>query len=83
LFSQTDTGNDSLGSVLKALAEEQSVDTTAIAVAWLLHHPSRILPVMGTNNIARINALGQAMTVTLSREQWFELYEAANGHEVP
>ena len=81
-----DTSNAQLASLRKALgqiAQEQSVDMSAVAVAWLLQHPSGILPVMGTNNLERIQALGKAASVKLTREQWYVLYECANGHEVP
>ncbi|MDP0928340.1 aldo/keto reductase [Paracoccus onubensis] len=68
---------------LKELGEAAGVDAAAVAVAWLLRHPARILPVLGTNNLDRIRALSQAMTIDIDRETWFELYSLANGFEVP
>nr|WP_085792840.1 aldo/keto reductase [Roseivivax jejudonensis] len=68
---------------LDEIASAHDVDTAAVAVAWLLAHPARILPVMGTNTIERIRQLGDAEKVTLDRETWFELYTLALGHEVP
>ena len=53
-----------------------------LAVTWLLRHPSRIMPVMGTNNLDRIQKLSSALEVKMSREEWFVLLEAANGVEV-
>ena len=82
LFSGDDTATATLRNALTQIAGEQSVDITAIAVAWLLKHPAGILPVMGTNNLERIRALASATRVELSREQWFILYEAARGCEV-
>jgi len=52
-------------------------------VAFLLAHPAKILPVMGTNNLDRIATLTDATKVKLDRESWFMLYEAALGTEVP
>ena len=80
LFNQENQG---VCDALQKMADAQSVDMTAIAVAWLLAHPANIIPVLGTNNIARIASISDAMKVTLTREDWFALYEAANGHEVP
>ena len=57
-------------------------DAAAAAVAWLLAHPARILPVLGTNNLSRIQALDAACGIAMDRETWFEIYEAANGCEV-
>lgn len=78
-----DGSNARLTSVLGAMAEKHSVDTASIAIAWLLKHPAKIIPVMGTNKLSRIATFGEATRVMLDREDWFELYEVANGHEVP
>lgn len=64
------------------IAKAAGVDRAAVAVAWLLAHPARILPVMGTNKISRIAALSDALKVEIDRQTWFELYEAALGREV-
>lgn len=69
-------------TALQQIADAQSVDVSAVAVAWLLAHPAQILPVMGTNSIERIKALSQATNVTLSRAAWYEIYTAALGREV-
>lgn len=72
-----------LYKTLEALAQTNSVDVGAIAVAWLLAHPAKILPVMGTNNIDRIKSLSDATKVEIDRQTWFEIYEKANGVAVP
>ena len=72
-----------LTDALRKMAEDHGVGTDAIAVAWLLAHPAKILPVMGTNNLSRIAGLSDALTVEMDRMSWFALYEAANGAEVP
>lgn len=71
-----------LRAVMTRVAESANTDIAAIAVAWLLAHPAGILPVMGTNNIARIRTLSDALSVNIDRQTWFELYEAALGREV-
>jgi predicted oxidoreductase len=68
---------------LKDIAQEFETDIAAVAVAWLLAHPAKIIPVMGTNNLSRIATIGEAMRVKLDRETWFELYNMANGQDVP
>ena len=76
------SGSDRLHSVMDELATAHGVDRAAIAVAFLLAHPAGILPVMGTNNLDRIERIGAACKVALDRPTWFRLYEAALGHEV-
>ena len=69
-------------AVLERIGAEQGVDAAAVAVAWLLHHPAGILPVMGTNSLSRIKGLGDAVNVKLDRVDWYEIYTAARGEEV-
>ena len=78
--------NDANAALLKRMTEigaEKGVDATAVAVGWLLAHPANIIPVMGTNNVDRISTIADAMKVEMDRQTWFELYEIANGQEVP
>lgn len=76
------TEDSDLGRAIDAVAAENSVDRAAVAVAWLLAHPAKIMPVMGTNNINRIKGFADAFKVDMPRTTWFKLYEAALGHEV-
>lgn len=77
------TEDTALTQKMDALASAQGVDRAAVAVAWLLAHPAKILPVMGTNTLSRIATFSDAFKVEMDRQTWFELYEAANGNEVP
>ena len=76
------SANAALKEKLEAVAAAHGFDPSSIAVAWLLAHPSRILPVMGTNDLARIGRLSEALHVMMDRQTWFELYTAAIGGEV-
>jgi predicted oxidoreductase len=77
------TAGGAVADAMAKIAAEQGVDTAAVAIAWLLRHPAKILPVLGTNNLQRIAAISQANQVTMDRQMWFELYTLAKGHEVP
>lgn len=72
-----------LAPKLAALAQACGTDTTAVAVAWLMHHPVGVMPVMGSNQLERIQTFKQAFQVPMDRQTWYELYELALGHEVP
>lgn len=72
-----------IGAVLEELAGDYGVDRSTVAVAFLLAHPARLLPVLGTNNLERIARIADALKVSLDRETWYRLYEAALGKEVP
>jgi predicted oxidoreductase len=71
-----------LSARLDALGAEAGTDWTAVAVAWLLHHPARVIPVLGTNTLSRIARISDALRVPMDRQTWFELLTLAQGHEV-
>ena len=76
------TGQGAVAKAMDKVAADQGVDRAAVAVAFLLAHPAKILPVMGTNNIHRIKGISDGLKVKMDRQTWFKLYEAALGREV-
>ncbi len=77
------TGEGPVQDALGAVATANGLDKSAVAVAWLLAHPAKIMPVMGTNNMNRISSLADALKVQMDRQTWYEIYTAALGQEVP
>ena len=69
-------------SALSNVASQNNVDETAVAIAWLLAHPSRILPVLGTNSLERIKSMSAALDVKMDRQTWYEIYTASLGQDV-
>ena len=69
-------------SALSNVASQNNVDETAVAIAWLLAHPSRILPVLGTNSLERIKGMSAALDVKMDRQTWYEIYTASLGRDV-
>lgn len=64
------------------LAEKYNASPDQLLLSWLLFHPSGILPVMGTTKIERIKAAMAALSIKITREEWFMLWRASTGHEV-
>lgn len=54
-----------------------------ILLAWLLHHPVGIIPVIGSGKIERIKSAIESFKVELTTQQWFELWSASTGKPVP
>lgn len=54
-----------------------------VALAWLLTHPARVVPIIGTGKVERIRKMAAAEKVRLSREQWFTIWTASAGMPVP
>ncbi|NUM46714.1 MAG: aldo/keto reductase [Anaerolineales bacterium] len=69
--------------LIARLAAQKGTTREAIALAWLLRHPAGIQPIIGTTNPDRLIASCAADSVTLSREEWYLLLEAARGKPVP
>ena len=54
-----------------------------VALAWLLRHPARIVPVLGSGRLERVQEATHALALTLTREQWFEVWCASTGTGLP
>jgi predicted oxidoreductase len=65
------------------LAEKYEVSLDVILLAWILKHPSGIVPVCGTTDPKRISQLMQATSIDLDLEDWFSLWVASTGEKVP
>ena len=66
-----------------AIAEQRGVNRICIALAWLLRHPSKILPIVGSINPDRIREATKAVELELTREEWYTLLLAARGEPLP
>ncbi|EEO6152274.1 aldo/keto reductase family oxidoreductase [Listeria monocytogenes] len=71
-----------LNKVIDKIAADKGVTNSAIAVAWIQRHPASLQTVVGTMNPGRIADIAKASDVTLSREEWYEIYRAA-GNQLP
>ncbi|MGI6240151.1 MAG: aldo/keto reductase, partial [Christensenellales bacterium] len=71
-----------LNEALDALAAEKGVSPAAVAVAWIMRHPAGIQTIVGTTNPDRLVGLCKASDITISREEWYQLYRAA-GNPLP
>jgi predicted oxidoreductase len=72
-----------LGRALTRVGKELGVTREQLAIAWLLQHPARIRPLLGSGKLTHISALADAQNIVVDRQLWFELLEAAIGHPVP
>ena len=70
--------------MLTKIADELNINSIdKLIYAWLLKHPSGIIPVVGTQKIERIKNAVEASKIDLSLEQWFKIYTASTGTNVP
>ncbi len=71
-----------LNAALDAVAAEHGTTPTAVAAAWILHHPAKIQVVCGSMSPEHISAACAGAEIALTRQQWWDLYLAA-GNDLP
>jgi len=83
LGGDSDERSLALRQLILRLAQKKGVEPEAIPIAWLLRHPARIQPVVGSTHPDRIRAAASGARIELSREEWYELYVAGRGETLP
>jgi len=81
-----DPGDDrsrAVAGALDAQAAKFSVSRTAAAYSWIMAHPSRPIPIVGTQNPARIREAADAYKVRWTRQDWYEVLVASRGERLP
>ncbi|EDL64292.1 aldo/keto reductase [Bacillus sp. SG-1] len=84
IFSSDDDKAVRLRATLEKIREEVNAKgIDQVAYAWLLNHPSRIMPIIGSGNIDRIQTAVDSLDIKLDHDQWFEILQSSMGHDVP
>ena len=68
--------------VIDELVETYSASIDQILLAFLLKHPAQIIPIIGSSKISRIQSAKEALSIKLSHQDWYRLWEAALGNEI-
>lgn len=83
LFDSGDERTRRVRETLERIGREVGAPAEGVALAWVMRHPARALPVMGTGKIERLREAAAAEAIALDRQQWFAVWEASAGREVP
>ena len=84
LFNANDERALRVQNVLNKIKDEVSANgIDEVVYAWLLMHPSNIMPILGSGKIDRIKTAIRATEIKLTRDQWFEIYVASRGVDIP
>ena len=83
VFREDNEQTRRLKKLLVQLVEKYEVGSDTILLAWVLKHPSKIIPIAGTVNTARIQALKKAVELNLDPLDWFEIWSESMGNKVP
>jgi predicted oxidoreductase len=74
--------DERIKGVLERLSGAYNITAMQLMLAWLLRHPSGVLPILGTTKAERITEGAAAIKVNLDRQHWFELLRAVTGKDV-
>lgn len=69
-------------NVCEDLKEKYNAGLDQILLAWLYKHPAGIVPVLGTSKVERLQSALEAKSITLTHEEWYDIWTEACGEEV-
>jgi predicted oxidoreductase len=76
-------GEGAVTALLDTKAQESGTSRAAAALAWIMAHPARPIPIIGTQTPARIAEASQAFNVLWTRAEWYAVLEASTGEKLP
>lgn len=84
IFGGTDEQHVRVRDELNAIGKEigaKSLDQ--VIYAWIRQLPSNPLPILGSGKISRVKSAVEALSLEMTREQWYRVWVASKGHGVP
>ena len=74
---------DPIAKLLAEQGERYGADTAAAALSWIMAHPSRAIPIVGSQTPDRILASRDALKVQWTAHEWYKVLETARGERLP
>jgi predicted oxidoreductase len=72
-----------VAAALDVVAGAHGASRTAAAYSWIMAHPAGIIPIIGTQQVARIAEAADAYKVTWTRADWYKVLTASRGVPLP
>ena len=79
----TNEREQNVAAALSGVAAAHGVSRTAAAYSWIMAHPARPIPIVGSQNPARIAEAADAFKVQWTRADWYSVLVAARGVPLP
>jgi predicted oxidoreductase len=83
VFREDNEQTRRMKKLLAQLVSKYGVGSDTILLSWILQHPAKVIPIAGTVNVARIQALMKATELPLEKEDWFAIWTESMGNNVP
>lgn len=81
-FTEKSAQNSTIKTVLEELCPKYNAEENQLLLAFILKHPAKILPVIGTSKVSTLQELRKSTEINLENSDWFRLLEASRGSEV-
>ncbi len=78
-----DARGKAVAAALDAVAAKFGVGRAAATYSWVMAHPAGAIPIVGTQNPARIAELADAYKVRWTRQDWYDVLVASRGERLP
>lgn len=82
-FKQNTLQTQRIKKAIEPMIDKYNATADQLLLAWILKHPSKIYPLVGTTSKERLLLAVAAVEITLDIQDWFILLEASIGNEVP
>lgn len=83
VFKEKNEQTQRLNVLLDNLELKYNTSKDVLLLAWIMQHPSGVLPVVGTTNMERLKNTTKALHLTLALEDWFAIWTESIGNKVP
>jgi len=83
LGNPADERSWAIAGLLDAKAADYGVSRAAATYSWVMAHPARPIPIVGTQNVERIRDIPQAFAPRWTRAEWYAVLQLAMGEKLP
>ncbi len=83
MMSPTTDREKAVAQELQRVADAHGVGLSAAAMSWIMAHPSRPIPIVGSQQVSRIREAGDVFKVKWTRSDWYKVLVASRGEQLP
>ena len=83
IFKEENESNNRVHLLFNELTKKYNASKDQLLLSWILKHPSKIHPVIGTVKPERISAAKNSLNIKLNEIDWFRMLETYLGHKLP
>jgi len=83
IFKPVDDKSRRIAAKMNEIAHANKTGLDKLIFAWILYHPVKFIPIVGSGKIHRVKLAVESLDIKISREQWYEIYTASMGRNLP